>query len=64
MHSPSELMTLSYPWINSFDVRISTSSFDNNLKLRWNNMISSPQDKANILSILACDNMTIDSWER
>ena len=40
------------------------SSFDNNLKLRWNNMISSPQDKANILSILACDNLIIDSWER
>ncbi len=42
----------------------SNSSNDNNLKLRWNNVISSPQDKANILSILACDNLMIDSWER
>ena len=37
---------------------------EKNFKLRWENITSSPQDKANILSMLACYNLIIDSWER
>ena len=45
-------------------VKSSNSANDKNFKLRWDNLASSPQDKANILALLACYNLTIDSWER
>lgn len=45
-------------------VKSSNSSDDKNFKLRWENMASSPQDKAKILAMLACHNLTINSWER
>ena len=45
-------------------VKSSNSSNDKNFKLRWENMASSPQDKAKILAMLACHNLTIDSWNR
>ena len=40
----------------------SDSSSEKILKLRWENLASSPQDKAYILSVLACNNLTIESW--
>lgn len=34
------------------------------LKLRWQHLIDSPMHKVNLLSKLACNNLTIDTWER
>lgn len=45
-----------------YDFVKSTSSSEQILKNRWENLASSPQDKAYILSVLACNNLTIDSW--
>ena len=45
-----------------YDFVKNTSSNEKILKLRWENLASSPQDKAYILSVLACNNLTIDSW--
>lgn len=45
-----------------YDFVKNTSSNEKILKLRWENLASSPQDKAYILSVLACNNLTIGSW--
>ncbi|MBQ2593021.1 MAG: hypothetical protein II567_07050, partial [Candidatus Riflebacteria bacterium] len=45
-----------------YDFVKSSSSNEQILKNRWENLASSPQDKAYILSVLACNNLTIDSW--
>ncbi len=45
-----------------YDFVKNNSSNEKILKLRWENLASSPQDKAYILSVLACNNLTIDSW--
>lgn len=45
-----------------YDFVKNDSSNEKILKLRWENLASSPQDKAYILSVLACNNLTIDSW--
>ncbi len=45
-------------------VKSSNSTNDKNFKLRWESMTSSPQDKAIVLAMLACYNLTIDSWKR
>ena len=45
-----------------YDFVKSSSSNEQILKNRWENLASSPQDKAYILSVLACNNLIIDSW--
>ena len=40
------------------------SSDEKILKSRWKNLVASPQDKAYVLSVLACHNLTINSWEK
>lgn len=45
-----------------YDFVKNSSANEQILKNRWENLASSPQDKAYILSVLACNNLIIDSW--